>query len=121
MHPVSYVNNPYTIGQIDNFISVNSCIEVDLLGQVCAESIGSVHFSGSGGQMDFVRGCNLSKGGKSFIAIGSTAKKGTVSKIKPVLSPGACVTTGKNDVDYIVTEYGAVKLRVRRQANVPGH
>lgn len=111
MHPVSYVNNPYTIGQIDNFISINSCIEIDLLGQVCAESIGTRHFSGSGGQLDFVRGCNLSRGGKSFIAISSTAKKGTLSKIKPTLTPGACVTTGKNDVDYVVTEYGVVKLR----------
>lgn len=111
LHPTSYVNNPYTIGQLDDFISINSCLEVDLLGQVCAESIGSTHFSGSGGQLDFVRGCNLSKGGKSFIAISSTAKKGTLSKIKPRLTPGAMVTTGKNDVDYIVTEYGAVKLR----------
>lgn len=111
MRPVSYVNNPYTIGQIDNFISINSCIEIDLLGQVCAESIGTKHFSGSGGQLDFVRGCNMSKGGKSFIAIASTAKKGTISKIKPTLTPGSCVTTGKNDVDYVVTEYGAVKLR----------
>ena len=111
MRPVSFVNNPYVIGQIDNFISVNSCIEVDLLGQVCAESIGTTHFSGSGGQVDFVRGCNLSKGGKSFIAISSTAKKGQMSKIRPILTPGAAVTTGKNDVDYIVTEYGVAKLR----------
>lgn len=111
LHPVSYVNDPYVIGQIDNFISVNSCLEIDLLGQVCAESIGSKHYSGSGGQVDFVRGCNRSKGGKSFIAISSTAKNGTVTKIKPTLTPGAAVTTGKNDVDYIVTEYGVVRLR----------
>lgn len=111
MAPVSYVNNPYVIGQLDNFISINSCLEVDLLGQVCAESIGSKHFSGSGGQADFVRGCNLSKGGKSFIAMSSTAKQDSMSKIKPILTPGAAVTTGKNDVDYIVTEYGAAHLR----------
>jgi len=111
MHPVSYVNNPYTIGQIDDFVSINSCIEVDLLGQVCAESVGTRHFSGSGGQADFVRGCNMSEGGKSFIAIASTAKKGTLSKIKATLTPGAAVTTGKNDVDFIVTEYGIAKLR----------
>lgn len=111
LHPVSYVNDPYVIGQIDNFISVNSCLEVDLLGQVCAESIGPKHYSGSGGQVDFVRGCNRSKGGKSFIAISSTAKGGTVTKIKPTLSPGAAVTTGKNDVDYIVTEFGIARLR----------
>ena len=111
MHPVSYVNNPYTIGKMSNFISVNSCLEIDLLGQVCAESIGSKHFSGSGGQVDFVRGCNMSPGGKSFIAISSTAKQGTLSKIRPILTPGAAVTTGKNDVDYVVTEYGATRLR----------
>lgn len=111
MRPVSYVNNPYTVGRIDNFISVNSCLEVDLLGQVCAESIGSKHFSGSGGQVDFVRGCGLSEGGKSFIAMSSTAKKDTMSKIKPILTPGAVVTTGKNDVDYVVTEYGVAHLK----------
>lgn len=111
MQPVSYVNNPAIIGQIDNFISINSCLEIDLLGQVCAESIGSTHFSGSGGQVDFVRGCNLSKGGKSFIAMSSTAKQDTLSKIKPILTPGATVTTSKNDVDYIVTEYGVAHLR----------
>ena len=111
MMPVSYVNNPYTVGKIKDFISVNSCLEVDLLGQVCAESIGTMHFSGSGGQVDFVRGCNLSPGGKSFIAMSSTAKNDTMSKIKPVLTPGAVVTTGKNDVDYIVTEYGIAHLR----------
>lgn len=113
LHRVSYVNNPYTISQMDDFISINSCIEIDLLGQVCAESIGSTHFSGSGGQVDFVRGCNMSKGGKSFIAFSSTAKHGTVSKIKASLTPGAVVTTGKNDVDYVATEFGAVKLRGR--------
>ncbi len=111
MEPVSYVNNPFVIGQIKNFISINSCLEVDLLGQVCAESIGPKHFSGSGGQCDFVRGCNLSDGGKSFIAMSSTAKHDSMSKIKPILTPGAVVTTSKNEVNYVVTEYGAVQLR----------
>jgi len=111
MQPVSYVNNPYVIAKLKNFISVNSCMEVDFLGQVCAESIGSKHFSGTGGQVDFVRGCNLSSGGKSFIAMASTAKSDSISKIKPILTPGAAVTTGKNDVDYIVTEYGVAHLR----------
>ena len=111
MMPVSYVNDPYTVGKLKDFISVNSCLEVDLLGQVCAESIGTKHFSGSGGQVDFVRGCKLSPGGKSFIAMSSTAKNDTMSKIKSVLTPGAVVTTGKNDVDYIVTEFGVAKLR----------
>lgn len=111
MHSVDYVNNPNTIAQLDNFISVNSCLEIDLLGQVCSESIGYKNFSGTGGQVDFIRGCAMSKGGKSFIAINSTAKGGTMSKIKPILTPGAVVTTSKNDVDYIVTEYGVVRLR----------
>ncbi|MBQ9156714.1 MAG: 4-hydroxybutyrate--acetyl-CoA CoA transferase [Eubacterium sp.] len=111
LQPVSYVNNPYTIGRIDNFMSINSALEIDILGQVCAESIGTVPFSGSGGQADFVRGCNLSKGGKSFIAMSATAKKGTISKIKPILTPGAAVTTSKNDVDYVVTEFGCVRLK----------
>lgn len=111
MRSVDYVNNPYVIGQLDNFVSVNSCIEIDLFGQVASESIGTVPFSGSGGQVDFVRGAGLSKGGKSFIAMSSTAKGGKISKIKPVLTTGSIVTTGKNDVDYIVTENGAVRLK----------
>ncbi len=111
MYPVDYVNNPYIISQHDDFISVNSCVEIDLFGQVCAESIGTIPFSGSGGQVDFVRGANLSKGGKGFIAMYSTAKKGAISKIKPTLTQGAIVTTGRNDVDYIATEHGVVQLK----------
>lgn len=110
-YPVNYVNDPAVIAKHDNFISVNSCIEVDLWGQVVSESIGNQHFSGSGGQVDYVRGARLSKGGKSFIAIPSTAKKGSVSRIKSTLTPGSVVTTSKNDVDYIVTEYGVAKLK----------
>lgn len=111
LHPVDYVNNPYVIGEHDNFISVNSCVEVDLFGQVCSESIGTTHFSGSGGQVDFVRGANLSKGGKGFIAFLSTTKQGSISKIKPILTPGSIVTTGKNEVDFIVTENAIVRLK----------
>ena len=111
MLPVDYVNNPAVIAQHDNFISVNACLEVDLIGQVCSESMGYVPFSGTGGQSDYVRGSIMSKGGKSIIAMYSTAKNETVSKIKPILTPGAVVSTSKNDVDYIVTEYGAAKLR----------
>lgn len=111
IHPVDYVNNPYIIGQHKDFVSVNSCIEVDLFGQVCSESMGTTHYSGSGGQIDFVRGAALSKGGMSFIAINSTAKKGTISKIKPILTPGSIVTTNRNDVDYIVTENGIIRLK----------
>lgn len=109
--PVEYVNNPYNIAQNDNFISVNAALEVDLMGQVCSESMGPRMFSGSGGQLDFVRGAVMSKGGKSFIAFPAAAKGNTITKIKPILTPGSIVTTGRNDVDMIVTEYGIAKLR----------
>ena len=109
--PVDYVNDPNVICRNDNMISINAALEVDLWGQVCAESVGTKHMSGSGGQIDYVRGACQSKGGKSFIAFSSTAKGGTISKIKPILTPGAVCTTSKNDVDYIVTEYGLAHLR----------
>ena len=109
--PVDYVNDPAVICQNDNMISINAALEVDLWGQVCAESVGTKHMSGTGGQVDYVRGACQSKGGKSFIAFSSTAKGGTISKVKPILTPGAVVTTSKNDVDYIVTEYGVAHLR----------
>lgn len=108
---VDYVNDPEVIAKHPNFISVNSALEVDFFGQVCAESIGTRHVSGTGGQIDYVRGAVKSIGGKSFIAFGATAKNGTISKIKPTLTPGAIVTTGKNDVDWIVTEYGLAEMR----------
>ena len=111
MLPVDYVNDPAVIARHPNFISVNAALEVDFFGQVCAESMGTRHISGTGGQADYVRGAIQSKGGKSFIAFPSTAKGGTVSRITPTLTPGAIVTTSKNDVDYIVTEYGIAKLR----------
>ena len=111
--PVNYTNDPNVICQNDNMISINAALEVDFFGQVCAESVGTKHMSGSGGQVDFVRGACQSKGGKSFIAFTSTAKDDTISKIKPILTPGAIVTTSKNDVDHIVTEYGIAHLRGR--------
>ena len=111
MLPVEYVNNPEVIAQHPNFVSVNAALEVDFYGQVAAESVGTYHVSGTGGQVDYVRGAIQSKGGKSFIAFPSTAKNGTVSKISSILAPGAIVTTSKNDVDCIVTEYGIAKLR----------
>jgi len=110
-HPVDYVNNPYVIGRNDNLISINSCIEVDLFGQVCSESLGPRQYTGVGGQVDFVRGAAISKGGKSIIAIQSTAKNDTITKIKPILTSGSIVTTSRNEVDYIVTEYGIAKLK----------
>ncbi len=109
--PVDYVNDPNVICKNDNMISINAALEVDFWGQVCAESVGTKHLSGSGGQVDYVRGATQSKGGKSFIAFTSTAKGGSISKIKSTLTPGAVCTTSKNDVDYIVTEYGVAHLR----------
>lgn len=109
--PVDYVNDPDIICKNDNMISINAALEIDLWGQVCAESVGTKFMSGTGGQVDFVRGACQSRGGKSFIAFTSTAKNGTISKIKSILTPGAVCTTSKNDVDYIVTEYGVAHLR----------
>ncbi len=108
--PVDYVNDPNVICQNDNMISINAALEVDLWGQVCAESVGTRHMSGTGGQVDYVRGATQSKGGMSFIAFSATTKNDTISKIKSTLTPGAVVTTSKNDVDYIVTEFGAAHL-----------
>ena len=117
----NYVNDPYEIAKNDNQVSINSTIEVDLTGQCCSESIGSRQFSGTGGQVDTALGAQLSKNGRSFIALYSTAMvtnpvtglKEEVSKIVPQLKPGAVVSLSRNDVDYIVTEYGAVRLRGR--------
>lgn len=111
MYPVDYVNDPYVIGRNDHLVSVNSCVQADLMGQVASESIGLTQISGIGGQVDFVRGAHLSKGGRSIIAIASTAGGGKVSKIVPFLDIGAAVTTSRTDVDYIITEYGIAKLR----------
>lgn len=111
LHPVDYVNNPFIAAQNDNLISVNSAIQVDLMGQVNSESMGHKQFSGTGGQVDFVRAASMSKGGKSIIAFASTAAKGKVSRIVFKLDEGATVTTSRNDVDYIVTEYGIAHLK----------
>lgn len=111
MHPVDFTNNPYIAGKNDKLMSINSTLQVDFLGQCCSESIGSVPYSGTGGQLDFVRASNISKGGKAFLLLPSTAKNGTISRIVPTLLPGAHVTTGKNDVNYIVTEFGVAQLR----------
>lgn len=110
-HSIDYTNNPYLIAQHDNFISINATLEVDLIGQACSETIGPVPFSGTGGQCDFVRGANMSKGGKSILSMFSTAKQGTLSKVKPMLTHGAHVTVSKNDIDYVVTEFGVAHLK----------
>jgi acyl-CoA hydrolase len=109
-HPTSYVNDPFVIAQNDNMVAINSAIQVDLTGQVCADSIGTRPYSGFGGQVDFVRGAARSKGGRPIIALQSTAKNGTVSRIAPVLSPGAGVVTSRADVHYVVTEHGIAYL-----------
>jgi 4-hydroxybutyrate CoA-transferase len=111
MYPASYVNDPYVAGQNDNLVSVNSCVQVDFLGQVCSESVGPTQISGVGGQVDFVRATAISKGGRSIIAMPSTAAGGKFSKIVPVLDEGAVVTTNRCDVQYVVTEYGIADLR----------
>ncbi len=111
MLPVDICNDPAVISQNDNVVSINSCVEVDLQGQVCAEAIGLRQISGIGGQMDFVRGANLSRGGRSIIALHSTTNDGSASKIVPTLTTGAPVTTSRCDVNYIVTEYGVAQLR----------
>lgn len=111
MAPVDYVNNPAIIGQNDHLVSINSSVEVDLMGQACSEAMGLKQFSGVGGQVDFVRGAAFSKGGKSIIAFPSSAKGGTISKIVPFLSQGGPVTTSRCDIDYVVTEHGIAKLK----------
>ncbi|MCY6959766.1 acetyl-CoA hydrolase/transferase family protein, partial [Clostridium brassicae] len=111
MYPVDYVNDPVVVSKNDNLISINSCVQVDFMGQVCSESIGSKQISGVGGQVDFVRGATMSKGGKCIIAMPSTAARGKISRIVPNLDEGAVVTTSRNDVDYIVTEYGIAQLK----------
>ena len=110
-HPVSYTNNPDVIAQNNELISVNAAIEIDLSGQCCAESIGPAQFSGTGGQADFVRGAFNSPDGKSFLALYSTAKGGEVSRIVSMLTPGAVVTTPRQDVHYVVSEYGVAMLK----------
>lgn len=109
--PVDYVNNPIVVGQNDNMVTINSCVQVDLMGQVASESIGLKQISGVGGQVDFIRGASFSKGGRSILAFPSTTGKGNISKIVPLLDEGAAVTTSRTDVDYIVTEYGVAHLR----------
>jgi acyl-CoA hydrolase len=109
-HPVEHVNDPFVVSQNDNMVAVNSAIEVDLTGQVCSDSIGTRIFSGFGGQVDFIRGAARSKGGKPIIALPSTAKGGTLSRIVAQLKPGSGVVTSRADVHYVVTEHGVAQL-----------
>ncbi len=109
-HPTEYVNDPFVIGQQHRQVAINVALEIDLTGQVCADSLGTNFYSGIGGQVDFNRGAARSRGGKAIIALPSTAKDGTISRIKASLSPGAGVVTTRGDVHYVVTEYGVAYL-----------
>ena len=109
--PVSFTNNPNVIAKNDQMISINSALQVDLVGQVASEGVNYMQISGVGGQVDFVRGANLAKNGKSIIAFPSTAKNGAISRIVCGLDAGTFITTSRNDVDYIVTEYGVAQLK----------
>lgn len=110
LHPTEYVNDPFIIAQNDRMVSINSALEVDITGQVCADSIGTQFYSGVGGQVDFVRGAARSNGGITIIALPSTARKNTISRIVPQLKTGAGVTTSRNDVRMIATEFGLADL-----------
>ena len=111
MHPVDFTNDPYLAGQNDNLVAINATLQIDFLGQCGSESLGSTPYSGTGGQVDFVRAANRSKGGKSFIVLPSTAKDDSISRIVPTLTPGTHTTTSKNDINYVVTEFGVAQLR----------
>lgn len=110
MHPVDYVNDPVVISKNSKMTTINSCIQVDFLGQVVSDTMGTKQFSGVGGQVDFVRGSSMADDGVSIIAMPSTAKGGTVSRVVPFIDHGAAVTTSRNDVHYVVTEYGVADL-----------
>jgi acyl-CoA hydrolase len=111
MHPSSFTNDPFLAGQNDNLIAINATMQIDLIGQCGSETLGSLPFSGTGGQSDFVRAANRSNGGKAFIVVPSTAKENSISRIVPTLSPGTHVSTSKNDINYVVTEHGVAQLR----------
>jgi 4-hydroxybutyrate CoA-transferase len=109
-HPTDYVNDPFIISQNEKMVAINSALSVDITGQVCADSLGRSIYSGFGGQVDFIRGAARSKGGKPIVAMPSTARRGTVSRICDVLSEGSGVVTTRADVHYVVTEYGVASL-----------
>ena len=111
--PTEYVNDPFVIARNDRMISINSALQVDLTGQVCADSIGTRFYSGIGGQVDFIRGAARSRDGRSILALPSTAKDGTLSRIVPVLTEGAGVVTTRGDVHTVVTEHGVAELKGR--------
>jgi acyl-CoA hydrolase len=111
MHPVDFTNDPFLAGQNHRLIAINATMQIDFMGQCGSESLGLSPVSGTGGQSDFVRAANRSEGGKSFIVLPSTAKEDTISRIVPTLTAGTHVSTSKNDINYVVTEYGVAQLR----------
>lgn len=111
MHPVDFTNDPFLAGRNDNLIAINATMQVDFIGQCGSESLGFTPYSGTGGQADFVRAANRSRGGKAIIVLPSTAKGDSISRIVPTLTPGTHVTTSKNDINYVVTEHGVAQLR----------
>ncbi|OGA99163.1 MAG: 4-hydroxybutyrate CoA-transferase [Burkholderiales bacterium RIFCSPHIGHO2_12_FULL_61_11] len=111
MQPVDFTNDPYLAGQNDKLHAINATMQIDFMGQCGSESLGFSPYSGSGGQTDFVRAANRSNGGKAFIVLPSTAKNDTISRIVPSLSAGTHMSTSKNDINYVVTEYGVAQLR----------
>jgi acetyl-CoA hydrolase len=120
-HPTDYVNDPFVVSRNEKMVAINSALSVDLTGQVCADSIGRCIYSGFGGQLDFIRGAARAKGGRPIIALPSTAKEGSVSRIVDTLAEGSGVVTTRADVHYVVTEHGVAplfgrSLRERAQA-----
>lgn len=109
--PVDVTNKPANVARNDNMVSINSALSVDLLGQVAADTLSGMQFSGVGGQVDFIRGTTDSKGGRAIIALPATAARGTISRIVAALAPGQAVTTSRYDVDYVVTEFGVARLK----------
>jgi acyl-CoA hydrolase len=112
-HPVDHVNDPRVIAEEDCFVSINATTEVDLVGQCASETVRGRYWSSSGGQADFARGAMYSPHGMAFIVLPSTALGGTVSRIRASLTPGSMVTTLKNTVDHVVTEFGVAEMRGR--------
>jgi acyl-CoA hydrolase len=111
MLSVDYVNDPRNIAKEDNMISINATTEIDFYGQCASETVAGRYYSSTGGQVDFGTGVQFAKNGKGFICMHSTAKNGELSRVRPILAPGSVVTTSKNDVDYVVTEYGITQLK----------
>ena len=111
MYPADFTNDPVVVAKNDHIVCINSCVQIDLQGQACSESVGLKQISGVGGQVDFIRGASMADHGISILAFPSTAGKGKISKIVPFLDEGAAVTTSRNDIDYVVTEYGVAHLK----------